>query len=88
MTVDLSEKIKQYLVSQYLAGDGAGLDGDTPLLELNIIDSSSLFDIVRFLSEAQAVTIPIEEITAPNFATINDMVRLVGRISSRQEGSK
>jgi acyl carrier protein len=77
--VTLAQRIRQHIVSEYLGGDGAGLDDNTPLLELNIINSTSLFDLVRFLSEEVAVRIHRTQVVAANFETIGAMVRLVER---------
>ncbi len=76
----LAERIKAHIVDQYLAGDGAGLEVDTPLLELNVIDSAGIFDLMRFLSEETAVRIPLSEVTPDNFQSIAAMVQLVERL--------
>lgn len=73
----LAERIKDHIVTQYLGGDGDGLDDDTPLFALNVIDSVSMFDLVRFLSSEASVRIGRAEMTAANFETIAAMVRLV-----------
>jgi acyl carrier protein len=75
----LAQRIRQHIVSQYLNGDGTGLTETTPLLELNIIDSTSVFDLVRFLSGEAAVRIHRAQVVAANFETIGAMVRLVER---------
>jgi len=77
--VTLAQRIREHIVGQYLSGDGTGLDDDTPLFELNIIDSTSLFDLVRFLSEEASVRIGRRHVVAANFETIGAMVRLVER---------
>lgn len=77
----LKERIRQHILTQYLAGQGADeLDGETALLELNIIDSASVFDLARFLSDEAAVNVPLEHVNADNFSTIDNMVRLVMRL--------
>lgn len=73
----LSTAIQNYIVEQYLSGAADGLDEDTPLLDLNIVDSSSIFDLVRFISNQTGVKIPISGINAKNFSSIGAMVRMV-----------
>ncbi|MEZ4361203.1 MAG: acyl carrier protein [Kofleriaceae bacterium] len=75
----LAQRIRQHIVSQYLGGGETELDENTPLLELNIIDSTSLFDLVRFLSEEASIRIHRAQVVAANFETIGAMVRLVER---------
>ena len=78
----LAHRIREHIAHHYLGGDGQGLDDDTPLLELNIIDSTSLFDLVRFLCAEGQVRITRAHVVAENFATVNAMVRLVERARS------
>ena len=78
--MSLIERITDHIVAQYLGGDASELGPDTALLELNVIDSASIFDIVRFLGESEGVPIPIEELSAENFATIRAIAALVERL--------
>ena len=75
----LEQRIKDHILAQYLGGSSEGLEDDTPLLELNILDSISIFDILQFLSNSEQVEVPIEEVTPENFASIRTMVHLIER---------
>lgn len=73
----LTQRIKEHIKTQYLAGSGDDLDDETPLFELNIVDSAAIFDLVQFLSAEASVRIPIEHVVADNFRSIGAMARLV-----------
>ncbi len=76
----LANKLQDYIVSNYLDGDSDGLDADTQLLALNIIDSVSIFDLVNFIRQQSNCSIPMVEIKPDNFASINAMCALVERL--------
>jgi peptidyl carrier protein len=83
--MSLSGRITEYIQEQYLGGDtSAELTAETPLLELNILDSASIFDIIRYLSESEDVEVPIEDVTPDNFSTIANMVALIEKYNSRE----
>ena len=80
----LADKILRLIVDNYAGGDGDEIDAETPLLELNIIDSSSLFDLVDLLNREAGVAIPLQEVTPTNFASVQAMLDLVTRLKAAQ----
>lgn len=82
--MSLALRIRDHIATQYLGGDAAELESSTPLLELNVIDSASIFDLVQFLSDAEGIDIPLEHVNAENFGTIGGMVELVERIKKEK----
>jgi acyl carrier protein len=48
-----------------------------PIIEGGLVDSLGLFKVISFIEERYPVRIPPEEILFENFATINDIVRLI-----------
>lgn len=57
---------------------------DTPLLELNILDSASLFDVVDFVRNEWRVHIPANEIHPGNFASIAQLDYLINRLLNHE----
>jgi acyl carrier protein len=76
----LANKIIRLIADNYAGGETDEIDVDTPLLELNFIDSSSLFDLVHLLNREADVAIPFQEVTPTNFASVQAMLDLVGRL--------
>lgn len=81
--MSLIQRIQDHIGQQYLGGDAAELTADTALLELNIVDSASIFDIVRFLGQQEGVEVPIECVNAENFSTIRAMAALLDKLKAR-----
>lgn len=81
--MSLQDRLTHYLVQTHLGGDGDGLEADTPLFDLNIIDSSSLFDLVQFLGDETGVDVPLDEVVPENFQSISAMVALAERVGGR-----
>jgi peptidyl carrier protein len=85
-TDDMSvlDRIEQHIERHHLAGNAEGLDADTPLFDLNIIDSSGIFDIVQFISDEFDVQVPFEKVTPQNFRSIRVIAELVERSAPRK----
>jgi acyl carrier protein len=81
----LGNQILKKISELYLDNDDDQLDIDTPLLELNIIDSSAIFDLVNLLRQETGIVIPINEVTPDNFASVQAMLDLVGRLQSDRQ---
>lgn len=78
----LADKILRLIADNYAGGDAEGIGLDTPLLELNIIDSSALFDLVDLLNREASVTIPLQEVLPANFTSVQAMLDLVHRLQA------
>lgn len=78
--MNLTYTLREHIVANYMAGNGAGLDGDTSLTDLNIIDSTGIFELVHYIRVELGVDVPLEEVHVDNFGTINAMARLVDRL--------
>ncbi|TDD84668.1 acyl carrier protein [Actinomadura rubrisoli] len=69
-----------------MGGDADGLRADTPIIELNIIDSAAIFDLVHSLQGEFGVTVPLREITPTNFESVNAIVAMVDRLEKEEKG--
>lgn len=78
----LADRIADHITKWHLDEEDIGLTPDTPLLELNIIDSAAIFDLVQFLSDEARVDVPIDAIVPDNFQTIGTIVALVEKLKS------
>ena len=82
------QSIIDYIATVWLGGDTEGLDTDTPLAELNIIDSAGIFDLVHFLQSEFRITVPLPEVAPGNFQTVGAIAALVDRIRHEKEGAR
>ena len=76
----INDVLKQHIAKTYMQGDGNGLTEVTPLLGLNIIDSSRLFELVHFIGSEFAVKIPFDQIVPENFESIGTISTLIARL--------
>ncbi|WP_291322221.1 acyl carrier protein [Desulfonatronospira sp.] len=74
------QKIRNYIVDNFLFGDDQGLDNDTSFLENGIIDSTGILELVAFLEQEMKIEIADEELLPENLDSIN---RIVGFISQK-----
>ena len=67
------ETIRDFIVENFLLGDGRRLSDSTPLLEAHIIDSTGILEIVSFLEEKFAITIEDEELRPENLGAVENI---------------
>jgi acyl carrier protein len=79
--------ITDYIVDVWMDGDAESLEPDTPIAELNIIDSVGIFDLVHFLQREFCITVPLREVTLDNFRSVNAIFALVDRMREDEGGN-
>jgi acyl carrier protein len=72
-----SENIKEFIVENFLFGDGEKLDNDTDFFEQSIIDSTGILELVCFVEETYGLTVSDDEIVQENFSSINNVASFV-----------
>ncbi|MBI3898693.1 MAG: acyl carrier protein [Gammaproteobacteria bacterium] len=77
---DRSQKILNFISLSFLDGH-ADLSVDTPLMDLNILDSASVFDVVDFVLSEFNVRIPLREIHPENFHSVVKLEQLINRLA-------
>jgi acyl carrier protein len=74
----IENKVREFIDREVLEGQGADLTPETPLLELGILDSFSLFLLISFIAEEFKVKLELDKVGAEQFkniATIASAVR-------------
>jgi len=74
------QELIDYIAEVWLGGDAEGLDAEAPILELNIIDSAAIFDLVHHMQDRFRISVPLPEIAPDNFRTIRAIAALVDRL--------
>jgi peptidyl carrier protein len=82
----IAERIADHIERCHLGSASAKLEMDTPLFDLNIIDSSGIYELVQFISDEFAVQIPFEQAIPSNFESVRSIAALVtrGRVAGAQ----
>lgn len=76
----IAETLTTHIAETWMDGNPEGLDEELPIIELNIIDSAAIFDIVLFLQREFRVSVPLHEVSPENFHTIKSIAALVNRL--------
>ena len=78
----MEDKVLALIIENYAVDLDTPLQLDTPLLDLNIIDSSAFFDLVELLRDTFGVTIPLTQLDPDNFASARKLGALVQQLSA------
>lgn len=76
--MSVQDSLRSYIVAELrFPGTESDLTGDLPLLEREILDSMGILQVVTYLEGEYGIEIDDEDLVAENFATIDDIARLV-----------
>jgi len=70
-SIQYSEIMKQFIVDNFLFGDGKKLSADTPLFEKGIIDSTGVIELVAFIEDNFRIVVNDDELIQNNFSSLN-----------------
>lgn len=71
------ETVRNFIVDNFLFGDGKKLSSETLLLEKGIIDSTGVLELVAFIEENFNIRITDEELVQENFSSLNAIDRFI-----------
>jgi acyl carrier protein len=76
----MTEDVIRRYINEELSKDGQlqPIRDDDPLLELQILDSLGLFQLVSYLEDEFDIDIQDEELVPANFGSVRDIARFVG----------
>jgi len=75
----LRDKLRAYVIENYLFGQDGNLSDADSFLELGIIDSTGVLELVSHLEEEYGIAIESEEIAPENLDSIERLTRFVMR---------
>jgi len=76
---DLRERIRAFVIENFLFGNDDGLSDESSFLEEGIIDSTGILELVSFLEEEFGITVEDEELIPENLDSINNVVNYLAR---------
>ncbi len=65
--------VKEFVVENFLYGDGDQLTEETSFLGSGIIDSTGILELVSFLEETYGISINDEELIPENFDSLKNI---------------
>ena len=69
--------VRDFVVKNFLFGDGASLKDDTSFLEEGIIDSTGILELIMFLEETYGIEIKDSELVPDNMDSLQNIGRFV-----------
>ncbi|WDN87041.1 hypothetical protein BuS5_00009 [Desulfosarcina sp. BuS5] len=67
------QKIKEFIIENFLFGNDEGLKDDTSFLEEGIIDSTGILELVNYLEEEFEISVDDEELIPENLDSIDNV---------------
>lgn len=68
------QKVRAFVIENYLFGEEGNLGHDDSFMETGIIDSTGILELVRFLEATFGIKITDEELIPDNLDSINKIV--------------
>ena len=78
-TVEIGSEIRDFVVKNFLFGQGDELTDDESLLDNGVIDSTGVLELISYLQERFDIHIEDHEIVPANLDSIHNLVEYVGR---------
>jgi len=76
---ELKEKIRGFIVENFLFGNDDGLTDNSSFLEEGIIDSTGILELVSFLEEEFGITVDDEDLIPENLDSVNNVTNYLAR---------
>jgi len=76
---DIKNKIRSFIVDNYLFGDDEGLEESTSFLDEGIVDSTGILELIEFISEEFSIVVEDEELIPENLDSINNVTAFIER---------
>ena len=69
--------VREFVVNNFLFGDGENLKDDTSFLDEGIIDSTGILELITFLEERYTITIGDDEVVPENLDSLQNVARFL-----------
>jgi acyl carrier protein len=79
----IARQIRGYLVQNHLSGDGHSFSNHESLLQREVMDETSVLDLVSYLEEAFGITVADHELNSTNLESIDTIAAFVRRKMDR-----
>ena len=77
--IELRDRLKAYIVENFLFGDDNNFDDSTSFLESGIIDSTGILEVISYLEESFGIKINDNELIPDNLDSIDNIQNFVTR---------
>lgn len=74
---DLADALRNFVQENFLFGQETTFSDNDSFLELGLIDSTGVLELVAFLEDRYAIRVEDDELVPENLDSINSLVRFV-----------
>ena len=71
--------VREFVVENFLFGDGGQLQDDTSFMETGIIDSTGILELITFLEEKFKINIEDDELIPENLDNLQNVAGFIDR---------
>ena len=71
---DTRSQVKNFIINNFMFGNGNGLKDSTSFLNEGIMDSTGALELVSFLEEKYGITVEDEELIPENLDSVDNLV--------------
>ena len=75
--MELKEKVRQFITTNFYVADPASLKDDQSLLESGIVDSTGVLEVITFIESELGVAVEDAEMLPENLDSVNNVVKFV-----------
>ena len=75
--MEVRDKIRSYIVENFLFGDDKGLEDSTSFLESGIVDSTGILELISFLEESFTMKVHDDELVPENLDSITNLLKFI-----------
>jgi acyl carrier protein len=84
----IEQEVRQFLRDNFpLSADGVTLHPEDSLIEVGVIDSTGVLELIGFIEERYEVEIADEEVLPENLDSIASITRFVGEKTTASNGA-
>ncbi len=76
----IKEKIRAFMIENFLFGEDTDLKDDTSFLEEGIIDSTGVLELIEFLEEEFNIQIDDEDLIPENLDSLNNLEQFIAKL--------
>jgi acyl carrier protein len=78
------ETIRQFVVQNFMFGDGESLKDDTSFLGAGIIDSTGILELIMFIEDTYLIKVKDNELDPANLDSLKNLAEFINRKTSNK----
>ncbi len=80
---EIKNKIRAFIIANFLFGDAEGVDETTSFLDEGIVDSTGILELIEYISTEFSITVEDEELVPENLDSIDNVAAFIARKTNK-----